>query len=236
MSIFRATVVTDPSFISDVEHDKLKHWRLGEFKFLTGDDKSSWFSLMRLGYDTWYVPNAHVRTIEHPPDKNFFRASRKLMFRWYGNSLRQNYRATSLGPSHLGLFTYYILWDQRFSMWTCLLGLTAAIFAAIKYNPMYLLIYLLWIVLTRTVLTYMLSVSGHRIGPLYPWLLYYNQIVGSIMKIFVFFHLDRQSWTRQSTKLSRNLGTFQQNFNSWSSRTMVFSAVSVFLAVVFAAV
>ncbi len=69
MSVFRATVVTNPDFIADVESDSLQHWRLGRFKFLTGDDKSSWFSLMRLGYDTFYVPDAAIHTVEHPPEK-----------------------------------------------------------------------------------------------------------------------------------------------------------------------
>ena len=69
MSMFRASVVTDPEFIADVESDSLHHWRLGRFKFLTGDDKSSWFSLMRLGYDTFYVPDAAINTVEHPPEK-----------------------------------------------------------------------------------------------------------------------------------------------------------------------
>ena len=102
MSVFRATVVTNPEFIADVESDSLQHWRLGRFKFLTGDDKSSWFSLMRLGYDTFYVPDAAINTVEHPPEKSFIKASRKLMFRWYGNNLRQNSRALGLGIKRLG--------------------------------------------------------------------------------------------------------------------------------------
>ncbi len=102
MSVFRATVVTNPEFIADVESDSLQHWRLGRFKFLTGDDKSSWFSLMRLGYDTFYVPDAAINTVEHPPEKSFIKASRKLMFRWYGNNLRQNSRALGLGVKRLG--------------------------------------------------------------------------------------------------------------------------------------
>ncbi len=233
MSIFRATVVTNPSFIADIEHDRLNHWRLGEFRFLTGDDKSSWFSLMRLGWDTWYVPDAHISTVEHPPHKSFLRSSVQLMFRWYGNSLRQNYRATSLGVRRLGLFTYYMLWDQRVSMWTGLFGLTAALIAALKYNTMYLVIYVLWIGMTRSLLTLMLPASGHRIGPLYPLVLYYNQILGSCVKIYVFFRLDRQEWTRQQIRLSRERGNFRGWFNAWSSRTMTFSAVSIFCAMMF---
>ncbi|MFJ1336599.1 mannuronan synthase [Pseudomonas caricapapayae] len=233
MSVFRAAVVTNPEFIADVENDSLQHWRLGRFKFLTGDDKSSWFSLMRLGYDTFYVPDAAINTVEHPPEKSFIKASRKLMYRWYGNNLRQNSRALGLGIRRLGLFTSVVLFDQRVSMWTSLLGLTVAIIASLKFGPAFLLVYLLWIGITRLILTLMLLCSGHNIGPAYPLILYYNQIVGAIMKIYVFFRLDKQSWTRQPTALKRDLASFQQWFNTWSSRTMTFSAASIFIAVLF---
>ncbi|WP_445262111.1 mannuronan synthase [Pseudomonas sp. EA_35y_Pfl2_R111] len=230
MSVFRAEVVTDPAFIADVESDHLDHWRLGRFQFLTGDDKSSWYSLMRLGYDTFYVPDAAINTVEHPPEKSFIKASRKLMFRWYGNNLRQNARALRLGVNRLGGFTSLVLFDQRVSMWTCLLGLSVAIIASLKYGFGFILVYLLWIGLTRLVLTLLLSVTGHRIGPAYPLILYYNQIVGALVKIYVFFRLDQQSWTRQNTKLDRGLVSFQRWFNTWSSRAMTFSAASLFVA------
>jgi len=230
MSVFRAKVVTDPGFIADVESDHLDHWRLGTFKFLTGDDKSSWYSLMRLGYDTFYVPDAAINTVEHPPEKSFIKASRKLMFRWYGNNLRQNSRALRLGLNRLGWFTSLVLFDQRVSMWTCLLGLAVAIIASLKYSIGFLLVYLLWIGTTRLILTLLLACSGHHIGPAYPVILYYNQIVGALVKIYVFFRLDQQSWTRQDTKLTRDLASFQRWFNTWSSRAMTFSAASVFVA------
>ncbi|AOE86351.1 mannuronan synthase [Pseudomonas sp. TCU-HL1] len=231
MSVLRAQVVTNPGFIADVESDHLDHWRLGRFQFLTGDDKSSWYSLMRLGYDTFYVPDAAINTVEHPPEKSFFKASRKLMFRWYGNNLRQNSRALRLGARRLGWFTCLVLADQRVAMWTSLLGPAVAIIASLKYGIQFLLVYLLWIGMTRLALTLLLVASGHPVGPAYPLILYYNQVLGAMVKVYVFFRLDRQSWTRQSTKLERGLASFQNGFNAWSSRAMTFSAVSVFLAV-----
>ncbi len=44
----------------------------------------------------------------------------------------------------------------------------------------------------------------------------------------MFLRLDQQSWTRQDTKLTRDLASFQRWFNTWSSRTMTFSAGSIF--------
>lgn len=233
MSMFRASIVASPEFIHDVQNDALDHWRLGRFKFLTGDDKSSWFSLVSRGWDTYYTPDAAIHTVEHPPDRSFWRASRKLMFRWYGNSLRQNSRATGLGPSRLGWFTYYVLWDQRISMWTSLFGLAVSAVASLYYGWALFVGYLLWIGLTRLVLTLVLRFTGHRVGPAFPVLLYYSQIVGSLVKIYVFNRLDQQSWTRQDTKLKRELGRFQVAFNRWSSRLMTASAASVFAAIVF---
>jgi mannuronan synthase len=233
MSLFRASVVVDPEFIDDVQNDYLDHWRLGRFKFLTGDDKSSWYSLVRHGWQTYYVPDVAIDTLEHPPSESFFKSSRMLMFRWYGNSLRQNYRAVKLGPGVLGAFTYYVMWDQRVTMWTSLFGLTAALVASVKYGPVALLAYAVWVGLSRLYLTLLLTASGHRVSPLYPVLLYYNQIVGALIKIRVFFHLDQQSWTRQKTRLARDLDGFERWFNPWSSEVMTFSATALFLVLVF---
>ena len=232
MSLFRADIVTDARFIHDVQNDALDHWRLGRFKFLTGDDKSTWYSLMRLGWDTYYVPDAAVSTVEHPPDPRFLAASRQLMFRWYGNSLRQNSRALALGPRRLGWFTYYVLFDQRILMWTGLLGLALALAASVRFSILYLLTFVLWVGITRLFMSLVLLASGHRVGPMFPVLLYYNQVVGSLTKISVFFRLDQQSWTRQKTTLDRNLDPFQRGFNRWSSFAMIFSAASVFAAAV----
>lgn len=233
LSFFRASVMTDPEFIRDVEADFLEHWRLGRFQFLTGDDKSSWFSLMRAGWDTFYVPDSHTLTVEHPPDSNFFRATRQLMFRWYGNSLRQNFRATSLlGWERLGAFTLYVLYDQRLSMWTCLMGLTASVAAALLFGVQYLLVYLFWVLLSRTLVTLLFHFSGHPVDALYPFVLYYNQIVGSIMKVYALFHMDQQSWTRQKTTLSNGGVSFDVRLNRWSSKAMMFSSIAIFLGVV----
>ncbi|WP_082805166.1 glycosyltransferase [Pseudomonas sp. BMS12] len=229
LSFFRASLMTEPAFIRDVEADFLEHWRLGRFRFLTGDDKSSWFSLMRAGWDTFYVPDSNTLTVEHPPDSNFFRATRQLMFRWYGNSLRQNFRTTRLlGLRQLGLFTMYVLYDQRVSMWTSLLGLAASATAAVLYGVEFILAYLFWVLLSRTLVTLLMLSAGHPVDPLYPLVLYYNQIVGSAMKVHALFHMDQQSWTRQKTTLDRSETNVDLAINHWSSKTMQASAFALF--------
>jgi glycosyltransferase Alg8 len=232
MSLFRAGIVVDSRFIADVEYDSLLHWRLGRFRFLTGDDKSSWFSVVRLGWKTFYVPDVAIQTIEHPPHPSFVATSRQLMFRWYGNSMRQNGRARKLGPHALGWFTYYVLQDQRVQMWTGLLGLTAAIIASIRYDFHYLIAFVVWVGITRCIMCMTLRAAGHAIAPLFVPLMYYNQVLGSVAKIVASSFPDRQSWTRQKTTLDGNLDTFHSWFNPWSSRIMLFASTSVFAAIV----
>ncbi len=229
MSMFRADIICNPLFIEDVEADYLEHWRLGRFRFLTGDDKSSWFSVMRLGYETFYVPDAMVKTIEHPPENSFIKSSVRLMYRWYGNSLRQNSRALALGPARMGLFAWYVLFDQRVSMWTCLIGPTLAVILSLKYTIAVGIAYLLWLGLTRLLMTMTLLTVGHPVHGLYPILIYYNQVVGSLVKTYVSFRLDKQSWTRQDTRLSRNMSVWRSRFNDWSSMLMHGSFVGLFM-------
>ena len=94
-----------------------------------------------------------------------------------------------------------------------------------------------WVCATRLLMCGILIASGHSIGPAFPLLLYYNQIVGSLMKIYVSFHLDEQSWTRQKTTVDRSaMSDWQRNFNRWSSKLLMFSAVSLFAALVIGAV
>lgn len=232
LSFFRASIMTNPQFIRDVESDHLEHWRLGRFQFLTGDDKSSWFSLMSAGWDTFYVPDSHTLTVEHPPDSNFFRASRQLMYRWYGNSLRQNFRATSLlGMHRLGFFTMYVLYDQRISMWTCLFGLSASVTAALFFGVEYLWVYLFWVLISRSLVTALFVFSKHPVDPIYPFVLYYNQIVGSVMKVYSMFHMDQQSWTRQKTSLGGKVG-IDAWLNRWTSKAMLLSSFAIFFGVI----
>lgn len=227
MSMFRASIVTQPAFIRHVENDAIEHWRLGHFKFLTGDDKSTWYWVLQLGYDMLYVPDVVIHTVEHPPSDNFFKATSILMFRWFGNMLRTNGRAVALGPARAGLFAWWSILDQRVAMWTSLTGPVFAAFLAIKYSWAFILLYAAWIGLTRWIMTLMLLTARRRVSWHYPFLLYYNQIWGAAIKVYAFFRLDRQSWTRQKTKLERDLGAARQILMRGSS--VLFHGVALLL-------
>ena len=205
MSMFRGSIVTDPDFIRRVEVDWIDHWRLGRFQFLTGDDKSTWFHLLSAGWRMLYIPDARILTVEHAPSDKFIEGSIRLMMRWFGNMLRTNNRAIALGPGRMGLYTWWCIIDQRISMWTCLTGLTIGFMGSALVSPMVLVYYFFWIALTRYLLVLCFLTARPRVSATWPFLLYYNQIIGSFVKMYVSFHLDRQKWTRQNTELMRLL-------------------------------
>jgi len=234
MSMFRAELLTDPSFIAAIEVDWIDHWRLGRFRFLTGDDKSSWFWMLKHGYEMYYIPDALVVTIETPPDPSFLRGSITLMRRWFGNMLRTNSRAIALGPRTMGLFTWWCIVDQRLSMWTTLIGPVGVVLAIFMITPFALLYYIAWIGFTRYVLTLSLLSARDSVPASYPFLLYYNQVVGSIVKTIILFRLDRQKWTRQKTTQVRDLSRTRARLMGYSSAYMhVLSIVGLIVVVAF---
>lgn len=201
MSMFRASVAIHPEFIGIIQQDYIDHWRLGRIRFLTGEDKSTWLWLLERGFDMLYVPDVRVFTIEQPPARSFLVGSTQLMLRWFGNMLRGSGRAIELGQRRIGLFLWWCLIDQRLSMWTPLVGPLAAVMIALSVSPSFLWTYLLWVMLTRLLLVLGLLSVRPRVGGLWPLLLYYNQVYGALVKIFVLFRLDRQRWTRQNITL-----------------------------------
>jgi glycosyltransferase Alg8 len=229
MSLFRASIICNPSFIAQVELDYIDHWRLGRIRFLTGDDKSTWFWLLKHGFQMIYLPDVTVVTVEQPPAERFIPAAAMLMTRWFGNMLRTNARALRLGPRRIGLFVWWAVLDQRLSMWTCLTGVVIALLASVFVTPFAALLYLLWIAGSRYALTLLLLSVRPRISLYYPALLYFNQVFGSLIKVYVFFRLDRQKWTRQKTTSQRAVSAFRARFDAAFSSYMQMLCVGLFV-------
>lgn len=232
MSAFRAEVVCDPDFIARVEMDYIDHARLGRFKFLTGDDKSSWYEILQSGREMLYIPDVRVLTIEHPPHESFLVSAAMLMTRWYGNVMRTNRRAILLGPKPMGLFPWWCIIDQRISMWTSLVGPVAVILVALLKAPIALPLYAIWIITTRYLQALLLLLVRRDVSAYYPLALYFNQIFGAFIKVFVLFHLDRQKWTRQKTVGNRELSVWRVRWNLWSSRYALATWAVLFIMVV----
>ena len=231
MAMFRAGLVCNPSFIRQIEFDWVDHWRFGRFRFLTGDDKSSWFWLLSHGHHMIYVPDVVVTTIEEPPSPGFLDSTARLMTRWFGNMLRTNARALALGPRRIGPFTWWSILDQRLSMWTSLAGLVMVMLVGLFMAPIAFLYYFVWILASRYVMTMMLLGARPRVSIFYPPLLYFNQIFGAYIKIFILFRLHRQTWTRQNTKLADGFGRARLLLVNFSSTALhclaIFSFVSL---------
>jgi glycosyltransferase Alg8 len=199
LSLFRGEIALSPGFIAAVGHDGAYHWRLGRIGMLTGDDKSTWFCALRRGWKLMYVPDVVVYCLEKLPRQGFCRSTTALMFRYFGNMARNNARAIRLGPRHVGWFTWLVLLDQRVSPWTSLWGPLSAVSLGLFYDNGVLAIYVCWVLLTRTAQCAIFGLFRLTFHPLFPFLQFYNQIVGASLKVAVFFNPDKQSWTRQST-------------------------------------
>jgi glycosyltransferase Alg8 len=154
------------------------------------------------------------------------------MFRWFGNMLRTNGRALKLGPVRAGLFPWWCILDQRISMWTALTGPVFAVFLALQHGAAFIPIYLVWVGFTRWVMSLMVFAVRGEVSWRTPFLIYYNQIWGSLVKTYILFRLDRQSWTRQKTKLERHLTPLQRRLQAVTSSVSFAAAMMVFLCVV----
>ena len=174
---------------------------------MTGEDKSTWFWLLRRGRAMLYLPDVRVVTIEHPPARWLLPAATQLMLRWFGNMLRTSSRAIALGPRRIGAFTWWCLIDQRISMWTPLIGPIVAVIFVLGKSAVFLYTYLLWVGMTRLVQALLLLTARPRISGLYPPLIYFGQVYGALVKTYVMFRLDRQRWTRQNIALDLAAGT-----------------------------
>jgi len=198
MSVFRADLATRPDFIEQVNHDYLDHWRLGRVTFLTGDDKSTWFWLLKNGYEMAYLPDVRSWSMETQPRPGFLDSSKVLMVRWFGNMMRTNSRALWLSPRLIGGFTWWSILDQRVSMWTTLVGPVAVVYAAMTGSFAIVPIYIAWVMITRYMFCAVISLfRGSWFPVTHPFILYFGQVVGAAVKTFVLFRLDKQKWTRQ---------------------------------------
>lgn len=196
MSVYRARAVLDEDFVSTVEEDHLDDWLWGRFRFLSGDDKSTWYSLLRRGAAMRYVPDALVRTIEKMEGPVLPRVTQNLL-RWSGNMLRNGRRAIALGPNRVGWFVWWCIVDQRIAMWTCLAGPVTLVGGALLVHPAMVLAVPLWVMLTRGLQASLLYPYATRVDVTFPFFLYFNQLAASLVKVYILFRLPIQRWANR---------------------------------------
>jgi len=195
MSMFRARQICNERFVRTIEADTLDHWLWGRFRFLSGDDKSTWYYMLTVGAKMGYVPDACVYTVERIGGTGAARMVQNLR-RWSGNMLRNGARALALGPRQVGPFIWWCVLDQRIAIWTMLISPTLCLIAAFV-EPGYLIGAAIWLVASRLVLSLFLFRYARQVDMSWPVLLYVNQLVNACVKAWIQFFLRRQKWSNR---------------------------------------
>ena len=198
MSVFRAQHMLSEKFIRTIEADHLDHWLWGRFRFLSGDDKSTWYHMLTRDAKMTYVPDATVYTIEVIKENGLGRMVQNFR-RWSGNMLRNGSRAIALGPRKVNPFIWWCLVDQRIAMWTMLVSPIMAILASVV-DPVYIWSCLIWILTSRVLLCLFLFRYSRTIDLSWPFILYLNQIINAAVKVFMIFHLSKQKWSNRGNQ------------------------------------
>ncbi len=234
-SLFRTSIVVEEDFIRRIENDILIHPFHGKFRFLMGDDKSSWFNVLKDGWDMLYIPDVICYSLESR-NADFLSLSTSLPYRWYGNTLRNNARALALGYRKVGLFIWLCILDQRISMWTSLVGITGALTLALFRDLVYFPIFIAWVLIVRTIQMFVIAYNGHPVSMLTIPLMLYNQWVGAIIKIRAFFHLADQKWSKggETQDSSSNVVPVPHRLARWMPKyLMIMSYAAFILALLF---
>jgi mannuronan synthase len=200
-SVFRGSHAVQPEFIGLVANDMLDHWLWGRFRFLSGDDKSTWYALLRTGKRMLYVPDAHGVTVEVFEGSSVERMIQNLR-RWSGNMLRNGSRAIALGPRRMPVFIWWCLIDQRLAMWTMLFGPLCAAVGTLKLGWQFLLAYAVYVALTRLVSALVLFAYSRQVNLHYTWALYANQLLNSAVKLYMIWRLPKQRWFNRGNQSS----------------------------------
>ncbi|HBE17470.1 MAG TPA: transcriptional regulator [Cyanobacteria bacterium UBA11149] len=223
-SLFRAEAALDPTFADKLETDTLDDWLWGRFKFLSGDDKSTWYWLLQRGYDMIYVPDVIVYSIE-TISGSFTNRAYQNMRRWFGNMLRNSDRAISLGPGKAGWFMWFCLLDQRISFWTSLVTPGILIITLLQFNWLAVVVILCWVFFTRSlVLTIIFWRRDSYLKPIHLPMLLISQWSAAIVKIWTQMNLAQQKWTNRGSQSISAEGTgFTRFVKLGTSRFLYFS-------------
>ncbi|MEM8577212.1 MAG: glycosyltransferase [Pseudomonadota bacterium] len=198
MSVFRARHMRSHTFIRTIEADHLDHWLWGRFRFLSGDDKSTWYYLLTQRARMTYVPDATVYTIEVITGSGLERMVQNFR-RWSGNMLRNGARAIALGPRIVRPFIWWCVVDQRIAMWTMLVSPLLALFATVR-EPGYIVSVFIWLLASRLILSLFLMRYARRADMSWPFVLYFNQFINAAVKVFMIFHLSKQKWSNRGNQ------------------------------------
>jgi mannuronan synthase len=232
LSLFRAKHVIEPKFIMQVEEDYLEHWLWGRFRFLSGDDKSTWYYMLTQSAKMMYVPDALAITIEHVEGNGRERMVQNLR-RWSGNMLRNGARAIALGPKKVGFFIWWCVVDQRLAMWTMLVSPILAVLTLIFISPLLLLGYIAWIAISRLVQSLWLYCYSRDVHISFPLIIFFNQLLNASVKVYSLYRLSKQRWTNRGNQSAGFQEGFVEQLRNWTAVYLtVLSTASLVLILV----
>lgn len=199
-SLFRAEAALHPTFATQLEVDTLDDWLWGRFKFLSGDDKSTWYWLLKRGYDMIYVPDVIVYSIETISGSLLDRGYQNMR-RWYGNMLRNSDRAIALGPWKTGFFLWYCFLDQRISYWTSLFTPGLLLILLFQANWVAVSLLICWILFSRPLMLIIIFLGRKsHLKPIHFPLLLVSQWISSLIKIWTQMNLAQQKWSNRGNQ------------------------------------
>ena len=229
-SLFRGDAALSPGFADQLEFDQLDDWLWGQFKFLSGDDKSTWFWLLKNRYEMLYVPDALVYSIETVSGSISQRAIANMQ-RWFGNMLRNNGRALALGPKITGWGIWYALLDQRLSIWTSLVSPSVLLLSLLQEHWFVTGLVISWTLLTRPIMLMLIFIGRKsNLKPVHIGLLVMMQWFSSLIKIWVQMNLAQQKWTnRGNQSIDIGGGVLKRFLKRSASQFMIVSQLLTFV-------
>jgi mannuronan synthase len=203
-SLFRGDIALNSEFIQQIQFDTIDHGCWGTVSLVTGDDKSTWFYILKQGVAMRYLPDIVVDCAEQMETRHFLDYTIPRMRRWLGNMMLNNGRALRLGVVRMPLFTWMSLLDQRLNLWTTLGVPVAVLIMAFTHNAHILWGYAAWVLFSRSLQAVLLGVIT-RTWPMlsWPYLLYYGQVVGSFIKLHAWLNPMGQRWRGNRVAFSR---------------------------------
>ena len=229
MSVFRAQHMLSLKFIRAIEADHLDHWLWGRFRFLSGDDKSTWYHMLTRGAKMTYVPDATVYTIEVIKENGLERMVQNFR-RWSGNMLRNGARAIALGPRRVKPFIWWCVLDQRIAMWTMMVSPVLAVLGTLV-EPGYVWSCLIWVLCSRVLLCLFLFSYSRNVDLSWPFILYLNQVINASVKIFMIFHLSRPKWSNRGNQSAGAGSGWVSRLQNAMAKVQLITVVSGFVLI-----
>jgi mannuronan synthase len=196
-AMLRAKIIVRPDVVNRIRRDFVVTAR-AHIPMLTGDDKTTWLEVLRRGYGMTYLPNAYIYPIESPDQsRGFLRSVFALNHRYSGNMARANLHPDAWREIGDRLHFRYGLIDQRISMWTSLLTPVILLYLLVFGPTAAFVVFLTYVLLIKNVQAVALSWLAGHYDPWFPYLIFFDQVMQSLVKVRSFAFLHRQAWTNQ---------------------------------------